>query len=226
MHDETLTNAVTHRGAALKNAALITPNANDAAEGVSVRYAYDPAKQWFVLRATYGRAPKAAEYIARDGTEVYIPRKRILAFREMEKGGRPQRVLTMVPVLSNFLFVYATAEKTDRYVRDTPALPYVSYYYDHFRKTGAGTNPPLTVGYREMMNFINFMNVRNDNVFLADPRYVRYKTDDRVRIICGDFQGIEGRVVRYAGQQRVALTLHGLCTVLTAYIPTAFIEKI
>ena len=192
----------------------------------SAAYAYDPDKQWFVLRASYGRALRAAQFILNDGTTAWLPQKTIRTFKTTTKGGIPQRQLIMVPVLANLLFVYATPQTADRYVRDTPQLHYLSYYYNHFRLNPAGLNPPLTVNYNDMINFIRFMQVSNNNTFLVDPQYVRFKANDPVRITYGDFQGIEGRVVRYAGQQRVALTLQGLCTVLTAYIPTAFIEKI
>lgn len=47
-----------------------------------------------------------------------------------------------------------------------------------------------------------------------------------VRVTEGDFTGVEGRVARVSGQQRVVVEIEGLCIVTTAYIPSAFIEKI
>ena len=47
-----------------------------------------------------------------------------------------------------------------------------------------------------------------------------------VRIIEGDFKNFVGRVARFQGQQRVGITIEGLLTVATAYIPTAFIKPI
>ena len=46
------------------------------------------------------------------------------------------------------------------------------------------------------------------------------------RVTEGDFTGVEGRVARVSGQQRVVVEIEGLCIVTTAYIPSAFIEKI
>lgn len=46
-----------------------------------------------------------------------------------------------------------------------------------------------------------------------------------VRVIKGAFEGVEGRVARVTGQQRVVITLEGLCIVATAYIPSAFLTK-
>lgn len=87
-------------------------------------------------------------------------------------------------------------------------------------------NPPLIVGYKEMMNFIRATMVDNEHIRVVDPEDCHYKSGDRVRVIYGAFKGVEGRVVRMAGQQRVAVTIEGLCTIVTAYIPTAFLETL
>ena len=42
----------------------------------------------------------------------------------------------------------------------------------------------------------------------------------------GDFKGIQGRVARIAGQQRVIVELFSGCLVATAYIPKEAMEKI
>ena len=42
----------------------------------------------------------------------------------------------------------------------------------------------------------------------------------------GLFKGVEGKVARVAGQQRVIVSLSKIGLISTAYIPTAFIEKI
>ena len=58
------------------------------------------------------------------------------------------------------------------------------------------------------------------------PCYCHFKSGDRVRVIEGAFRGVEGRIARAAGQQRVIVELEGLCLVATAYIPTAFLRPI
>ena len=46
-----------------------------------------------------------------------------------------------------------------------------------------------------------------------------------VRVTDGEFKGVEGRVARVSGQQRVVVEVEGVCLISTAYIPSAFIEK-
>lgn len=192
----------------------------NSADGVSVKYASDPDKQWFVLRVTYGREWKAYDFILKDGTEAYLP----VLYTIKVCNGKKKRILASL--LPNFLFVYATPEKVETYVKHTPELHFLTYYYNHFEVGEYGKNPPLTVRYDDMMNFIRTTSVMNEHIRLVEPQHCHYKSGDKVRIIDGDFAGIEGKVARVSGQQRVVIELPGVCMVATAYIPTAFIEVI
>lgn len=144
-------------------------------------------------------------------------------YYERPYGGIPSDVLCTE---DNFLFVYATPEKVEKYVKQTPELHYLTYYYNHFKVGEFGKNPPLTVGYNEMMNFIRVTSLNNEHVRLVESQHCHYKSGDKVRIVDGDFAGVEGKVARVAGLQRVVIELPGVCLVATAYIPTAFIKPI
>lgn len=196
----------------------VSPEAQGSPTGVSVRYAPDPAKQWFVLRASYARVNKAHEYLTHNGTETYLP----LHYTLKEINGKKKRVLE--PLLPNLLFVYATPKEVETYVKHTPALPYLSYYYNHFQTDAQGKNPPLTIHYEEMMNFIRITSIDNEHIQLVNPEQCRYKSGDLVRIVEGDFKGVIGKVARVRGQQRVVVEIEGLCMVATAYVPSGFLE--
>lgn len=214
--------------------------AKNAHSGVSVRYAHNPTgsdtssedtvlnipstktdgKQWYVLRATYGRERQAYDYLTAQGEEAYLP------MRYVERERKGQRQFTLRPLLPNILFVYATADQIDSYLKRSPALSYVHYYYNRLVTKADGTNPPLTVPCHDMMSFIHATNTDSQHVRLIDPHRCHYRSGDTVRVTAGAFRGVEGRVARVAGQQRVVVTLTGLCSVATAYIPNAFLERI
>ena len=189
-----------------------------------MKHTPDPSKQWFVLRATYNRQQKAYDYIVNSSShadaEVYLPLHHVLKCIN----GRRKRVLE--PYLPQLLFVYATAESVKQLVENTPDLSFLTYYYNHFRKDEHGKNPPLTVPYCEMMNFIRLTSIDNEHIRLVNPEQCHYKSGDLVKVIEGEFTGIEGRVARVAGQQRVVVELSGICLITTAYIPSAFIQRI
>ena len=189
------------------------------ANGVSVGYACDPHKQWFVLRATYNREEKAYNTIVALGLKAYLPLRYVVQTID----GKKKRVTA--PLIPNLLFVYTEPQTIDRHLKDTPSLSFVNYYYNHFSRLPDGRNPPLTVPYHAMINFIRVTSVGSEHVRTVHSRQCHYKSGDIVRVVEGQFAGIEGRVARVAGQQRVVVEIEGVCLVSTAYVPSAFIRK-
>ena len=221
---DTLPNVNTRRGGNNPpNAGLasnVFPEAQSSPTGVSVRYAPNPDKQWFVLRVTYNRESKAYDFLTKNHVEAYLP------LHYVEKIIRSKKKRVLESLLPNILFVYSTQEQVETYVKHTPALPFLSYYYNHFRTDAQGKNPPLTIPYEDMMNFIRATKVDNEHIRLVSPEQCRYKSGDLVRVVEGDFKGIIGKVARVRGQQCVVIEIEGLCMVATAYVPTGFIQKI
>lgn len=76
----TLSNVETGRGQAKPPSVRLAPDtipeAKSSRTGVSVKYMPDKNKNWYVLRASYGREDKASDYIVVDGTFVYIAKCR------------------------------------------------------------------------------------------------------------------------------------------------------
>ena len=220
----TLSNVETRRGEANPLSVRVAPNtfpeAKSSQTGVSVRYAPDGNSHWYVLRASYGRADKAADYIVENGAYVYIAKR----YARKEVNGKPKKVLE--PLIPNLLFVYTTENKVEEYVKRTPALSFLTYYYNHFAQDEMGMNPPLIIPVKEMENFIIATCSQNEHLKFVDESQCHYKGGETVKVIEGLFKGVEGRVARVLGQQRVVLSLSSIGLVSTAYIPTAFIRPI
>ena len=220
----TLSNVTTRRGESnppsVRFAPDAFPEAKSSKTGVSVRYVPEPNKQWYVFRASYGREDKASDYLVEDGTYTYIAKKIV----EKYVGGKRKRYLqTLIP---NLLFAYTTEEKAEEYVNNTPAISYLSYYYNHFKQDDHQKNPPLTVPDEEMSRFIQTTCTMNKHLLFVQPSQCHFKGGEQVRVIDGPFAGVEGRVARVAGQQRVVVSLSGIGLISTAYIPTAFLRPI
>ena len=192
----------------------------DITTEVSVKYAPDPDKKWFVLRVTYNRANQAIVFLEKNNVSTYIPRHFVW------KSTKSKRRKSLQPLLSNLLFAYTSQEVLDSCIKTTPALFFISYYYDHFKTLPCGKNPPLTVDYREMVNFIRLTSVNNEHICVVTPQQCHYKNGDWVQVVKGDFEGVVGKVARVTGQQRVVVKLEGVCLAATAYIPSSFIAKI
>ncbi|MBP5772010.1 MAG: UpxY family transcription antiterminator [Bacteroidaceae bacterium] len=196
------------------------PEARSSRTGVSVRYVPDSSKRWYVFRASYGRVEKASDYIIEDGTYVYIAKR----YARKWVNGKQKKFLE--PLIPNLLFVYTTAHKAEEYIRKTPSLSYLTYYYNHFELVEGKKNPPLTVSCKEMENFVIATCNKSEHLKFVDETHCHFKGGEIVKVIDGPFMGVEGRVARVSGQQRVVVTLSQVGLVSTAYIPTAFIQVI
>ena len=197
-----------------------TKNSNT---GVSSNCAPGGKKQWYVLRATYGRTEKALGYLRAKNVETYLPMHNVIK----EINGKRKHISE--PMLPNIIFAYMTREKTYEFVKE-PALTakWLKYYTDKTKplEKETGKNPPVTIPDNEMLNFIKLTSVNSEHIMVLPTERCHFKSGDLVRVIDGAFTGVVGRVGRAAGQQRVFVVLEGVCNVATAYIPNDFIQKI
>ena len=197
----------------------IIPAARSTMTGVSVEYVQAVDKRWFVMRASYGREKRASDFMIDDGTFTFLPMQNVWR----NKDGHRQ--CTREVLVPNILFVYTTEEQAETYTKETPQLAFLTYYYDHFTLVD-GKNPPLVVPQHEMMNFVKAVTADSDHLRLIKPGTCKFRNGDKVRVTQGSFQGVEGMVARVGRQQRVVVTIRGLCSVATAYVPDAFLTII
>ena len=220
----TLSNVKTRRGEAKPPSVRLAPDAYPEAKssktGESVRYVPDPNKSWFVFRATRGREGKASDYLVEDGTYTYIAQKYV---EKYVRGKKKRFLQTLIP---NLVFAYTTEEKAEEYVNYTPDLSYLSYYYNHFEEDADKKNPPLTISLKEMERYIKTTCNKNKHLLFVDTSQVHYKSGENVKVVEGPFAGVEGKVARISGQQRVVISLSKIGLISTAYIPTAFIQSL
>ena len=195
------------------------PEVKSSDSGVSVRYVHDVGKQWYVLRASYGREDRALDYIVADGTYGYVA-KRIIY--KILNGKRTKVLEHLIP---NLLFVYTTEKKVHEYVMETASLSYLSFYYNHFCYI-EDKNPPLVIPTSEMENFIRATSNMNEHLMVVESNRCKFKGGERVKVIDGMFKGVEGKVARVQGQQRVIVTISNVGLIATAYVPSAFLQMI
>ena len=198
------------------------PEAKSSQTGVSVRYAPAADKQWYVLRIKYGKAQAVADAIIEDGTYVYLAK----VWKDVRNKVTGKRQRKLFPFM-NLLFVHATEQDAEKYVKVSKESEYTTYYYNHFLTDEQGQNPPLTVGSKDMEPFVRLTALQDEHVMEVDVRKCRFESDDIVRVTFGPFEGITGRIARIARQNRVVVHIKGLDTcITTAYIPPYYLEKV
>jgi transcription antitermination factor NusG len=65
-----------------------------------------------------------------------------------------------------------------------------------------------------------------DNTIVSLVEVPKFEKGQLVKVIDGVFKGVVGIVARWQGQQRVGVVVDDLVTMATAYIPSAFLQKI
>lgn len=175
---------------------------------------------WYALRTTYGREQKAYDYLVAKGVTAFYPTVRRI------KEVRGQRKLVVESRIPNIFFAQATEEEMQRYVYDNVNLPYLRFYYRHYHEGSRIEKVPLIVPNREMESLKIICESEADDILMIPEEVTKFKTGQLVRVTEGKFKGVIGRVARYQGQQRVAVTIEESFTIATAYLPSAFLQYI
>ena len=207
-----------------------TVAAESSQTGVSTRNAHIASKpkaqreadipHWYALRTTYGREKKAYDYLTAKGITAFYPTTNVV---KLIKGKRKNVTESRLP---NIFFAYGTEEQLKDYVYDNVNLPFLRFYYRHIHEGNRIIKTPLIVPDNQMDSLKIICAADADNTFVSLVKVPKFEKGQLVRVIDGAFKGVTGRVARWHGQQRVAVIVDGLVTVCTAYVPSAFLEKV
>ena len=196
-------------GVSTKNALLATkPKAQREAD----------IPHWYALRTTYGREKKAYDYLTAKGITAFYPTTNVV---KLIKGKRKNVTESRLP---NIFFAYGTEEQLQEYVYDNVNLPFLRFYYRHYHEGNTIKKTPLIVPDYQMDSLKIICAADADNTIVSLVEVPKFEKGQLVRVIDGVFKGVIGRVARWQGQQRVGVVVDDLVTVVTAYIPSAFLE--
>lgn len=177
--------------------------------------------RWHALRATFGKERDACDYINAHGGQAYCP---CIKNVKLVKGKRRKVVEAYIP---NLLFAYGSIQYLKSFVYDNANLPYLRFYEGFRDVCGITQKRPLFIPERQMKYLRRICEAEAGGAFIPSDKIPIFKSGDLVRVKAGNkFEGVEGKVARYKGQQCVAVIINGLMTIATAYIPTYQLEKI
>ena len=128
--------------------------------------------------------------------------------------------------LPNIFFAYGTEEQLKSFVYDNVNLPFLRFYYRHVHVGRRIEKIPMIVPDYQMDSLKIICASDADNTIVSLVEVPKFEKGQLVRDTDGAFKGVIGRVARWQGQQRVGVVVDDLVTVVTAYIPSAFIESI
>ena len=239
-HMPALPNADTRRGGKNPSCAGLTSNALPEAQsivsaessqtGVSTRNAHIASKpkaqkeedipHWYALRTTYGREKKAYDYMTAKGITAFYP-----TINSVKLINGKRKVVTESR-LPNIFFAYGTEEQLKTFVYDNVNLPFLRFYYRHEHVGSRAIKTPLIVPKYQMESLKIICEAEASDIIVSFSSVPNFQTGQMVRVVDGAFKGVIGRVKRWQGQQRVGVIIGDMATFATAYVPSAFLEKI
>ena len=172
---------------------------------------------WYVLRVTYQREIAASKCLEEMQIEHYVPtvRKRIYNDKGVSIGWKTE------PPLHNYIFVRDTY--SNLLLVKQGKLDYLRFMMAKDPMTGE--NKPQYVPDKQMADFIKV--VRTMGSKPVDPD-IDLKKGDKVRVLVGPFEGVEGVFVRMPNhhEKRVVIKIEGVAAVATQTLNASDVEKI
>ncbi len=187
----------------------------------------DP-KIWFPMRVTYQREMKVKAELDRLGIECFVPMRYKVVELPFEKlrirnGGDTELRRELVPAINNLIFVRSTQERISGLKASNEVLEPLRYMMD---RTASREHAIMTVGDREMENFMRVASRTDDSVMFLNEESVIGKEGKRVMITGGTFEGVTGVVRRVKRCKRVVVELEGIASVAIAFVPAGVLKEI
>ena len=176
----------------------------------------DSQPVWFAMSAPYCNEMRAKLLLESKNIECFVP----MCYKIVESrlGAKSRK---LVPAIHNLIFARSTKER----IQEIKAgIRYLQYRV----RPEKGKNVPIVVPDEQMAHFMAVCNTRNENLRYLLPSEVSLEKGDRIRVVGGFFDGVEGRFVKVKGirSKRVVVSLEGLASVALAEISDGLIEVI
>ena len=176
--------------------------------------------RWFPMRVTYSRELAVKSFLDELGVENFIP---MHSEPVDEKHPRHQ---VMKPSVRNLIFVHATQSRITELKMTKREMAAVRYImrptYD--KKDNLVGRTIMTVPDKQMNDFIRVASVADGRTFYVENLDFAGKPGQRVKVVDGDFAGVEGVIKRIKKNKCVVVQIEHVAAVAIAFVPTSFLE--
>ena len=167
--------------------------------------------RWYILRSSSANAIELCDYIQSQGLRTFTPTE----YRSIMIGD--EKVWQQFPSQPDLLFVYGSYDDIHTIIKNT-TLQFV-HESDVNQTPFTDQYTPVTVPDDEMENLIHLVNVSMPQSYSVTDKEIHYRPGGMVRITDGPFKDVIGRVARIHTQTRVVVTIPGIISYATTYIP-------
>lgn len=164
---------------------------------------------WYVANTRHQNEKKIKEQLDLIGIENYVP------FQTITKEKDGKRINSSKPLIPRLVFIHTDYQTALSLVNDLGLK--MTYLRNH------ETRKLLIIPDKQMKDFMFLLDFSKEAIQIKN---INLKKGQHVRIIKGEFSGIEGELIRIKGHKRVVVRLEGLFSLATTYIPASFLEII
>ncbi|MDR2287306.1 MAG: UpxY family transcription antiterminator [Prevotellaceae bacterium] len=164
---------------------------------------------WYAARVKYHTEKVIKDFLEEKDIKHFIP------FQKVFKERNGKRIQKEKPVIACLIFVN-TDYMTAMSIPDNSGIN-LSYIYNN------DTKQFQVIPDKQMQDFMFLLDFSESVMLIPNENL---KRGDRVRVIKGDFMGVEGELVRFKRHRRVVVRLEGIFSLVTTYIPGEYLEKI
>ena len=176
--------------------------------------------KWFVIRAIYGKVQKGVDFLSGKHIETFAPS----ITKEKDVNGVRKKVTEYY--LPNLFFAQSTENELRELVERNSEADYLRFYCRYYIEAGVRRRQIITVPDVQMNSFKTIIASKDVNIRICNEVIHKFAKGEHVRVTAGPFTGVEGRVVQIFGKQRVGIVIDNILTVMTSFVPKAFLEKI
>jgi len=169
---------------------------------------------WYAAKIKNHTERRMKIWLEENEIEHFIPFRNVIVERNGKKFRKEK------PFISGLIFV-RTEEKTALEIQEKLFAGKLNIRT--FFLKNKNTRKLQIIPDKQMQDFIFMVDFSEETIKIDATNL---KQGDKVRIIKGDFAGIEGELIRIKGHKRVVVRLEGLFAMATTYIPPSYLEKI
>lgn len=172
--------------------------------------------RWYILRSSDNKAQDAGIRMFDLGMRTFCPTE----YRATTIG--KDKIWEQFPSRPDLLFVNGTYDDIRSLItlHDMKSLEFLC------TPSAGSITTPVTVNDYDMENLMRLVNVGMPQSYSVTEKEIHYRPGGPVRVTEGPFKDIVGRVARIHTQTRVVVSIPGVISYATAYIPKHQMEQV
>lgn len=177
---------------------------------------------WYPMRVTYSRELMAKAFLDEIGIECFIP----MRYEHIE--GKHPRHQVLKPAINNLIFVHSSQKSITELKMTKREMSFLRYMMHPIldEKNSVIRHEILTVPDQQMDNFMKVASVLDNRVFYVENLAFAGRPGQRVKVMEGDFAGVEGTIKRIRKNRCVVVQIENVVAVAIAFLPAAYLLPI